>query len=131
MPQTFTSLLNNFFDDFSKRGELSRFTPSVNISESDKAYQMSVEVPGMKKEDFKVEMDGNALQVSGERSWKKEDKDKTYHRVESQYGTFIRTFQLPEDANPEKISANYSDGILTIFIPKDENKSVTKRIEVK
>ena len=131
LPQSFTNLLDNFFDDALRRGELTKFTPSVDISETDKEYEIKVEVPGMQKDDFNVEVENGSIKVSGERKWEEEDKDKTYHRVESQYGSFVRTFGLPDDVNEENIEAHYDNGVLRIKLPKDEQKSSSKRVNIK
>jgi HSP20 family protein len=108
------------------------FVPRVDIVETDKEYAIHLAVPGMKKEDFKIEVSEGRLVVSGERKFQKEEGDKkTYHRVETQYGNFLRTFLLPEDVKPEGITAEYVDGILKVSLPKDEKKAQAVRIEVK
>lgn len=131
VPQTFTDLLDNFFDDAIKRGELTRFTPTVDISETDNEYELKVEVPGMEKDDFSVEIDNGNLKISGERKWEQEDKEKTYHRVESQYGSFVRSFTLPDEVKEDEIEANYDNGILRVKLPKDEKKTNTKKVDIK
>lgn len=108
------------------------FVPRVDVVETDKAYEIHLAVPGMKKEDFRIEVSEGRLAVSGERKFHKEEGDnKTYHRVETQYGSFLRTFLLPEDVKPEGIAAEYMDGILKVNLPKDEKKAQAVRIEVK
>lgn len=108
------------------------FVPRVDVVETDKAYEIHIAVPGMKKEDFKVELTEGRLTVSGERKFQKEEGDKkTYHRVETQYGSFMRSFLLPDDVKADAVSAEYVDGILKLYLPKDEKKAQVARIEVK
>ncbi|MCX7606473.1 MAG: Hsp20/alpha crystallin family protein [Bacteroidia bacterium] len=111
---------------------LETFVPRVDIVETDKSYEIHVAAPGMKREDFKVELTEGRLTVSGERKFQKEEGDKkTYHRVETQYGSFMRSFLLPDDVKADSISAEYADGILKLHLPKDEKKAQSARIEVK
>lgn len=123
------SLLNDFFaDDFFRLPfRPSRFQgatlPSVNIRETDDALRIEVAVPGMKREDFKVELDNNMLRISSERQNRdeKNDKDDTYLRREFSYEAFERTFELRGDyVESDKIQARYVDGILQINVPKRE-----------
>ncbi len=83
----------------------------------------------MKKEDFKLKVEGGTLSISGERKEEKEEKDKKHHRVERSYGAFVRSFALPEVVLSEKVSAEFKDGILTVHVPKDE-KAKPKAIVV-
>jgi len=87
-------------------------------------------LPEIKKEEVKLTVQDNVLSISGERKYEKEEKDKKYHRVERAYGSFLRSFTLPEDADGTKVSAEYKDGILTVHLPKSE-KVKPKSIEVK
>jgi len=108
------------------------FVPAVNTREADDAYYIEVELPGVKKEDINIDIDENTLTISGERKIKEEHKEDTFYKVESYYGKFERSFALPEDADVEKIEAEFKDGILEIKIPKKvqvENKP--KKIEIK
>jgi HSP20 family protein len=110
---------------------LETFVPRVDIVETNGAYEIHVAAPGMKKEDFKVEVSEGRLVISGERKFHKEEGDKkTYHRVETQYGSFLRSFVLPEDIRTEGIGAEYTDGILKVTLPKDEKKAQVTRIAV-
>jgi len=102
-------------------------TPPVDIEESEKEYMIKAELPGMKKDEVKVKVEGGTLSISGER---KEEKDKKYHRVGRSYGAFSRSFTLPEGALAEKISAEFKDGVLMVHLPKEE-KAKAKTIEVK
>ncbi len=105
--------------------------PAVNEREDEKAYYLEIDLPGVKKEDINVEVKDNILRISGERKFKKEEEDKGYKRVESFFGKFERSFTLPADADAEKIEAKAEDGVLTIVIPKVEQKENTKKIAIK
>lgn len=129
LSNSFSTMLDRFFDEAVRSNQ--NFVPSVDLKETDNAYEIDVSVPGMKKDDIKVELDGNTLQISGEKQQKDEDKDKTYHRVETEYGYFHRSFNLPESAKTEDINAEYEDGVLKIHVPKDKEKTETKKIDIK
>lgn len=121
-------MINETASNFTR---LDTFVPRVDIVETDKAYEIHLAAPGMKKEDFKVELSEGRLVISGERKFQREEGDKkTYHRVETQYGSFLRSFLLLEDIRPEGISAEYTDGILKVTLPKDEKKAQVTRIAV-
>jgi HSP20 family protein len=102
----------------------------VDIVENDKAYEIHVAVPGMNKEDFKLDLNDNFLTVSGERKFTKEQKEKNFHSIETQFGTFSRSFALPENVDAAKINAKYNNGILEINVPKDEKKTLKTTIAV-
>lgn len=106
------------------------FAPRINVAETDAAFEVSVDLPGMKPEDFSVELKEGQLWITGERRQETEEKGKTYHRVERQYGRFQRVIPLPAAVNAEKIEAEYKDGVLRITLPKDESAQ-PKRIPVK
>ena len=109
---------------------VAEWSPLVDITEDEKEYIVKAEIPEMKKEDIKINVHEDVLTISGERKYEKEEKGKKYHRVERAYGSFVRSFTLPEDADGSKISAEYKDGILKVRLPKSE-KPKTKAIEVK
>jgi HSP20 family protein len=102
----------------------------VDISEDDKEYLIKVEVPGVNKEDVRVTVENGILTITGERKEEKEEKGKKFHRVERMYGTFLRTFTLPDGTAGDKISAEFRDGILKVHLPKSE-EAKPKSIEVK
>lgn len=131
-PTSFSSLIDGFFKDSVTRsgGSTFSFVPRVDILEDEKGYDVQVAVPGMNKEDFKLDLDDNVLTVSGERKMSRESKNNGVHSVETQYGTFARSFTLPEDVDSAKINAKYNNGILEIRIPKDEKKAVKTTIKV-
>ncbi|HMK86823.1 MAG TPA: Hsp20/alpha crystallin family protein [Steroidobacteraceae bacterium] len=104
------------------RGAMEEFewSPAVNISETDKEYLIRAELPAVKKEDVQVTFDDGMITVKGERKQQKEDKNEKYHRTESFYGSFERSFSLPDNVNADAICCESKDGILTVHIPKTE-----------
>ena len=112
-------------------GPLADFTPAVDISEKDKEYLVKAQLPGVKKDDVRIEFMNGVLTLSGERKFEKEEKDEKTHRIESAFGAFTRTFVVPEDVLTEKIAADFKDGILFVHLPKtDIKKPATKTIKV-
>src|SRR5437870_13453465 len=109
---------------------VAEWSPLVDISEDDKEYLIKAELPEVKKEDVKVTAEDGTLTIMGERKFEKEEKNKKYHRVERAYGSFGRSFSLPDDASPAKVSAEFKDGVLTVHLAKDE-KAKPQYIEVK
>ena len=109
---------------------LAEWMPPVDIEENEKEYLIKAELPGMKKEDVKLNVEGGTLSISGERKAEKEEKGKKYHRVERSYGAFLRTFTLPQGALVEKIYAEFKDGVLMVHLPKND-KAKPRAIEVK
>ena len=109
---------------------VAEWSPLVDITEDEKEYVVKAEIPEMKKEDIKLNVADDVLSITGERKYEKEEKGKKYHRVERAYGSFMRSFTLPEDADGSKVSAEYKDGLLKVHIPKSE-KAKPKTTEVK
>ncbi len=106
------------------------WAPLVDISEDDKSYQINVELPDMKREDIKVNVENGILTISGERLREKEEDNRKYHRVERAYGSFVRNFTLPQNVDSNKVNATYRDGVLHVSIEKSESAR-PKAIEVK
>jgi HSP20 family protein len=109
---------------------VAEWSPLVDISEDDQEYLIKAELPDVKKEDVKVTAQKGTLTIMGERKFEKEEKGKKYHRVERAYGTFGRSFSLPDDASPAKVSAEFKDGVLTVHLVKNE-KAKPRQVEVK
>jgi len=109
---------------------VAEWAPLVDIVEDEHEYLIKAEVPEVKKEDVKVTVQNGVLSLMGDRKFTKEEKDKKYHRVERAYGSFVRSFSLPEDADENKVSADFKDGVLQVHLPKSE-KARPKNIEVK
>ena len=107
------------------------FRPKVNTRETEESYHIEVELPGVKKEEVNIEIDGNVLSISGERSVKKEHKDENYHKVESHFGRFSRSFTLPEKVEVSKIEAEFLNGILEVEIPKLKIDNLSRKITIK
>jgi len=105
------------------------WSPLVDISEDDREYLIKAELPEVKKEDVKVTAEAGTLTIMGERKFENGEQGKKYHRVERAYGTFGRSFALPPDANPARVSADFKDGVLTVHLVKDE-KVKPQQIEV-
>jgi HSP20 family protein len=131
-PVTFSHLIDRFFNESLSRsgGSVYSFVPKVDIVENEKAFEISVAAPGMNKEDFKLDLNDKFLTVSGERKFTKEKKENNYRSVETQYGTFGRSFALPENVDGTNISAKYENGILEITLPKDEKKALKASIKI-
>lgn len=106
------------------------WAPSVDVLETAEDFQVKAELPDVKKEDVKVSVDGGTLRIEGERKQEKEEKGKKWHRVERSYGSFLRTFTLPENIDDAKVQADFKDGILNVRLPKSE-KAKPKSVEVK
>lgn len=110
---------------------LADFAPAVDISEKDKEYLVKAQLPGVKKDDVKVELVNGVLTLSGERKYEKDEKTEKCHRIESAYGSFTRSFVVPEDVLAEKIVADFKDGVLAVHLPKtDIKKPAGKTIKV-
>jgi len=109
---------------------VAEWSPLVDITEDDKEYLIKADLPEVKKEDVKLTVQDDVMNISGERKYEKEEKGKKYHRIERAYGSFMRSFTLPEDADGSKVSAEYKDGVLNVHLPKSE-KAKPKSIEVK
>jgi HSP20 family protein len=108
----------------------SEWSPMVDVSEDDKHYTVKVELPEMKREDIKVSVENGVLSISGERKFEKEEKGKKYHRIERAYGSFMRSFALPDDADATQVDAQYRDGVLAVNVGKSE-KAKPRAIDVK
>ena len=109
---------------------LAEWAPLVDIIEEEKEYRIKAELPEVNKSDVKVTVQDDVLTIAGERTFEKEDTGRKYHRVERAYGSFARSFTLPEDADAAKVSADFKNGVLIVHLPKSE-KARPKSIEVK
>jgi HSP20 family protein len=125
---------HSVFDDiFTENfGGKASFVPAVNVSEKDSNFSIEVSAPGFKKEDFKVEAEEGVLKISGEHKEENKEGDKKFTRREFRYGSFSRSFTLPDTAKVEDIKARYENGILEIEIPKkqEEPKAQAKEIKI-
>lgn len=106
------------------------WAPLVDISEDEKEYLIKADLPEIKKEDVKISVQDGVLAISGERKSEKEEKGKKYHRVERSYGSFERSFTVPADAEEEKVSAQFNDGVLMVHLPKGK-MAKPKHLQIK
>ena len=109
---------------------VAEWSPSVEISEDDKEWLVKADLPDVKKDDVKVTVENGVLTITGERKFEKEQKDKKYHRIERGYGSFFRSFTVPEGTEDAKVGAEFKDGVLKVHLPKGE-KAKPKTLEVK
>ncbi len=132
VPTTFSNIIDRFFEETASRsgGSAYSFVPRVDVFENDNAYELQVAVPGVNKEDFKLDLNENLLTISGERKFTHDKQNKNFRSIETQFGTFKRTFSLPEHVDASKINAKYVNGILEVVVPKDEKKIIKASIKV-
>jgi HSP20 family protein len=133
------SIFDDFFRPWNEWFDNNEFAnkkmtiPAVNITEKKDNYELSLAAPGLKKEDFKINVEGNMLTISSEKEERKEEKDEMVTRKEYNYTSFSRSFTLPEDVKQEAIDAKYENGVLVLALPrKEESKkqAATKKIAV-
>jgi HSP20 family protein len=129
-PGSYVNLFDKFFYDRLEDSSADRFLPSANILETENVYEVQLSVPGMKKEDFNIDLEDGKLFISGERNFET-NEGTTVHQQEILHGNFKRVFHLPEDADQKKISATYVDGVLNIEVQKDVKKVLKQKISVK
>ena len=126
------NLFDNFFND--SVGKFERnvfFTPRVDVVEKEKHFEINISLPGLKKDEIAINIEGDMLNISGERKFEKENNQDTYHLVENFYGSFSRAFTLPENVDKNTINAEFTDGILKLQITKIEVKESKTSIKIK
>jgi len=131
----FRNEVDQLFDSFfntpvEKETGIAVFNPAVEIEEKAKEFLITIELPGIKKEEVSIKIKDSLLSISGEKKQEKKTEEKNYHRTERIYGSFQRTFRLPEYADQDNIAAEYKDGILNVSIPKLK-ESISKNVEIK
>ena len=129
----FARALQNWWSDngdFESAFATTEWKPQVDISESDDAIQMKVDLPGVKPEDVDISVVDDRLTIKGERKEEKETKEKTMHRIERRYGSFFRSIDLPAGTSADQVSAESDNGVITITLPKPP-EAQAKRISVK
>ncbi|TNE81886.1 MAG: Hsp20/alpha crystallin family protein [Bacteroidetes bacterium] len=129
-PSAFQTMFDELFENQSSTERSAFFHPKTDIAESDKAYFVELTLPGIKKEDIQIEIKDNRLEVRGERKLNKEEQNKKFHRIESSYGSFSRSFNLPEKVDKESIKAEFKDGVLYLELNKMEEQKA-KSIVIK
>ncbi|GAB3242396.1 hypothetical protein GCM10027346_38610 [Hymenobacter seoulensis] len=132
MPSSFSTLLDRFFNDtVATRGQWNTFSPTVDTYETDKGYDIEAALPGLKQEDVQVSFEQGRLTISGERKFKNERNERKYHVVETSYGSFQRSFQLPNAADPGKIDATFDNGVLHVHVPKGGHQPTQHQIPIR
>lgn len=123
---------NRRFDQIEDKTSLFDFSPTVNTREGQAAYHIEADLPGIKKENIDLNINGNILTISGKREVRNEVKEENYYKTESSFGSFSRSFTLPEKIDVENIKATFVDGVLEVIIPKCKiiNDTV-KKINIK
>jgi len=130
------SRLNRFFSDtpFQRTADdgmsFSGWSPAVDLQETDKEYLIKADLPDVKKEDVKVELLDGAVTIEGERQQEKEEKGKKFHKIEREYGKFLRRFALPTEVDASKVQAEFKNGVLNVHLPKSATAK-PKAIDVK
>jgi HSP20 family protein len=110
---------------------VSEWMPRVDIVEDEREFLVKAELPEMRREDVKVTVEEGVLTITGERKLEKEERGRRYHRVESEHGTFLRSFTLPAAVLADKVAADFKDGVLKVHLPKDIKAESRKAIEIK
>lgn len=136
--EQFSSRLNRFFNEPLPRAlnaddgfTLANWTPAMDVQETDGEYLLKTDLPDVKKEDVKVEIEDGVLNLTGERRQEKEEKGKKFHRVERAFGRFERRMSLPTEVDAEKVAAEFKDGVLLVHLPKSPNahpKSIAVKV---
>lgn len=124
----FSDIMDEFFSEAANTGEGS-FVPGIDISETDEQFIITAEIPGVKKDDISIGLENSRLTISGERSFNSEEEQRKFHRVETKFGSFRRSFQLPDNIDEDSIEASYQNGMLNVEINKTQNE-VNKQIEI-
>ena len=128
----FTDVFDNLINDSFVSDRLTSRVPAVNIGETENAFHIDLAAPGLKKEDFKINLDKNVLSISVEKKTEESQENKRFSRKEYSYTSFVRSFTLPDTADQTQIEAEYTEGILKInVIKKEEAKLLTREISVK
>ena len=115
--------LNSVFQDYNRGNEsdslaTTAFVPPVDVYEDEHKIVLKLEIPGMKESDLDIQLENNLLTVRGERKFEKEEKEENFHRIERRYGSFYRSFTIPNTVNPENVKASYDAGVLSIQLEK-------------
>lgn len=128
----FNDIFESFFNDSFLSDRMVTRVPAANISETPDEYHIELAAPGLKKDDFKINIDHQVLNISVEQRSENTENSKKYNKREYSYSFFVRSFTLPDSADDSRIEASYTDGVLKINVPKkEEAKSVTRQIEIK
>jgi len=126
LQQEMDDLLSRFQLDRNGNGSVAEVVPSLDFSETDEAFQIRMNVPGVKADEVNIEVAGDTIRISGEHKEEKEEKGRTYHRLERRSGSFTRALTLPAAVKQDKVAAECKDGILTVTLPKVETAKAQK-----
>ena len=131
---TLQDRMNRLFQETASTGETSltnsgAFIPPVDVYEDEHSLRLKLEVPGVDEKDLDVRIENNVLTVKGERKFEKEEKEENFHRIERRYGSFVRSFTLPNTIDSEKVSAEYKNGVLALQLAK-KAEAKPKQIKV-
>jgi HSP20 family protein len=112
--------LNRMFLDRTVKGEpvFADFMPAVDIQETDTEFIVKTDLPDVKKEEVRIQLQNGVLAIEGERRQEKEEKGRRFHKVEREYGRFVRRFAMPTEVDADKVRAEFTNGVLTVFLPK-------------
>ena len=128
----FNDVFDSIFNDTFFGDRMMTRVPAANISESTDHFHVELAAPGLKKEDFKLKLERNVLNISVEQNTENKQEERNYAKREYSYSSFVRSFTLPESADTNGIEAKYNDGVLCIDIPKrEEAKMVARQIEIR
>ena len=128
--QEMEDLMSRFWEGNQQELFTGAFTPSLDLSEAENAYEVRMDVPGMDAKDIDVKVHGNVVTLSGSRKEERTEKGKTFHRLERRSGAFSRTLSLPCDIKEDEVAAEYTNGVLSVTLPKCD-KERARRIDVK
>jgi len=128
------SRVNSLFQDYNRGSQdeltfTSSFVPAVDVYEDEHKVALKLEIPGVTQQDVDIQLENNILTVRGERKFEKEEKEENFHRIERRYGSFARSFTLPNTLDPESVQANYENGVLKIELAK-RAEAKPKQIQV-
>ena len=131
---TLQNRVNSLFQDYGRPGQdelttTSSFVPAVDVYEDEHKVTLKLEIPGIKQEDVDIRLENNTLTVRGERNFEKEEKEENFHRIERRYGSFSRSFTLPNTIDTDSVNANYENGVLKVELAKRE-EAKPKQIKV-
>lgn len=124
------SVMSRMFDDGEEGWLGGALAPTIDVSETDNEVDVKVDLPGMKAEEIDIQVHNNVLTIKGERNEEREEKDRTFHRIERRSGSFARSITLPSVVDENKVDAQYKDGVLVIRMPKTK-EAKAKKIAVK
>ncbi|MCW5729644.1 MAG: Hsp20/alpha crystallin family protein [Alphaproteobacteria bacterium] len=132
MQREMSNLFDRQFRDLMPAKFEGPLSPSIDFKETDKAYEVSAELPGVEEKDVELTLSNGILTLKGEKKQEKKEEKEGYHRMERYYGAFSRSFELPADVDVSKVSAEFDKGVLRVTLPKSPEKSAeTKKIAIK